>query len=276
MVLNSIIYFDLYFSLKYPFYERGKRQKYYFLVIIIYHFAFIGISILTSDHYQLKWEFFMFICCLYAFTLIPIILVAVRINNPGTSRDLRKYMCRRHIVSAFILLLTMINASRSLFFWMLADNYDDALFEVSVIPLHSLGILLAIMHITEPHVWQKLKSQMCKSKQGKKVKFSEKSLDTFLNSAMNVEYVYIILNGISDMFEAQDGNKRVVKYNSREKVKIDNVSINNSHLWDVTLLDAHNAINFSDNLSSFVGDSRSMSVDFSLGSKSSEYSSKNS
>lgn len=57
-----------------------------------------------------------------------------------------------------------------------------------------------------------------------------------MNSAMNVEYVYMILYGISEMFDSK--GFKFVRYNSKDKVKIDNVSINDSHLWDVTVADA--------------------------------------
>lgn len=46
MVMNSIIYFDLFFALKSPFYEREKRAKVYLLIILTCCVVFIAINIL--------------------------------------------------------------------------------------------------------------------------------------------------------------------------------------------------------------------------------------
>jgi hypothetical protein len=66
------------------------------------------------------------------------------------------------------------------------------------------GIPMAIIRITEPYVWSHLKKDLrkvgcfkTKKDADKKKKYSTESLATFINSAMNIEFVYIILLGIN-------------------------------------------------------------------------------
>lgn len=64
----------------------------------------------------------------------------------------------------------------------------------------TFGILLALIRLFEPYVWQTFRTEVLKlcgrKYRAKKLKYSAESLDSFLNSAMNIEFVYIILLGI--------------------------------------------------------------------------------
>jgi len=54
-----------------------------------------------------------------------------------------------------------------------------------------------LIRVTEPYVREVLKEIICKKKSAMKNKYAEQSLDSFVNSAMNIEFVYIILKGIN-------------------------------------------------------------------------------
>jgi hypothetical protein len=62
---------------------------------------------------------------------------------------------------------------------------------------------MVFIRLAEPYVWTNFKADLrklckCKKKgEQKRAKFSKESLDSFLNSAMNIEYVYLLLLGIN-------------------------------------------------------------------------------
>ena len=68
----------------------------------------------------------------------------------------------------------------------------------------SVGFPMALIRISEPYVWEEFKKVMqpifcCQKQQTeiwKQPKFSNESLYSFVTSAMNVEYVCVILVGI--------------------------------------------------------------------------------
>ena len=72
------------------------------------------------------------------------------------------------------------------------------------------GICLAFVRLIEPYVWQTFKAEVVRllniETKKTKVKFEAESLDSFLNSAMNIEFVYLILLGISCSVEVESLN----------------------------------------------------------------------
>ena len=70
---------------------------------------------------------------------------------------------------------------------------------MSVYLFASQGLLLSLLRISEPLVWQTFKQMMRKFCRCEKENSEEKvkeGLNTFLASSFNVELVYIILRGI--------------------------------------------------------------------------------
>ena len=68
------------------------------------------------------------------------------------------------------------------------------------------GIPIAILRLREPYVFEELKFKILsclriKPKSTKRLKYSKESLDTFLNSTMNVNYVSTILIGITNKMQ---------------------------------------------------------------------------
>ena len=74
-----------------------------------------------------------------------------------------------------------------------------------------------------------------KQVKSKRLKFSKESLDSFLNSAMNIEYVYLILLGINTYIEQQEKYDKIciVNKNNMSKIKFERVNIRNSRKWNV-------------------------------------------
>ena len=84
------------------------------------------------------------------------------------------------------------------------SDHNSLILKLLVSPL---GMILAYIRLGEPYVWQSLKQTICgKNHIEKRVKFSEESLNSFLNSALNIEHVYIILTGINKHLENNNHN----------------------------------------------------------------------
>ena len=73
-----------------------------------------------------------------------------------------------------------------------------------------IGVFIAIVRISEPFVWQEFKIFIknyipCKQQKQKSnlrpLKFSDESLCSFMNSAANIEFVYLILLGINNFMD---------------------------------------------------------------------------
>ncbi len=87
----------------------------------------------------------------------------------------------------------------------------------------------------------------------KKVKYSSESLDSFINSAMNIEFVYLILLGINQFqifkignanFSSTQGLNKVAPPNEKTKILIDktgekshitfsDIKFKNINLWGI-------------------------------------------
>ena len=133
-------------------------------------------------------------------TIISTILVLMRLKSSGTSTELKEIVYKRHILYAIFYTSFLIEALKSFFFGEIVTGgrafiIDDWI-ELAIAPF---GIILAVIRIAEPYVWKTLKTEIQKSfkcLKSKKQKFESESLDSFLNSCMNIEYVYLILVGI--------------------------------------------------------------------------------
>ena len=71
-----------------------------------------------------------------------------------------------------------------------------------------IGLFVALIRISEPIVWQALCDAIsCSSKKTGHEMYDDDSLSSFLNSAMNTEYVILIVGGIQHFFKEQKGDK---------------------------------------------------------------------
>ena len=85
---------------------------------------------------------------------------------------------------------------------------------------------MALIRISEPYVWadfiKVMRPKFCRQKRKiAEVKFSNESLYSFMVSAMNMEYVCVILVGIS-------------KSDGRQKLDINNYNLPTDERWDVS------------------------------------------
>jgi hypothetical protein len=84
--------------------------------------------------------------------------------------------------------------------------------------LNSSGIWLALICLFEPFVWYEFKKSLFCVKKTKKNAFNQDSLETFLNSAMNIEFVYLILVGVNSHLDQRNMLKGNQKTQSKVKV----------------------------------------------------------
>lgn len=144
-------------------------------------------------------------------------------------------------------------------------------FTIEVIVFELIGVPLALIRLFEPYVFQTFKKEMgllaykarrccsrdrsnsqVKKPTRKQASFASASLCSFLNSAMNIELVYLILLGINHFMENQeildtDGsiseavtsrlrrqNKvQINKDAERTKIILEGVQFENADLWNV-------------------------------------------
>lgn len=106
----------------------------------------------------------------------------------------------------------------------------------------SSGIVVALIRVSEPFVWTNIKADInylgfkCCNK--KRAKFSEESLDSFLNSAMNIEYVYLLLLGINTYLEKDTDLEHEKKMmtsskNNQSKIILTKLEFKNASKWNV-------------------------------------------
>ena len=133
-------------------------------------------------------------------TIISIILVLIRLKTVGTSTELKRIVYKRHIIYAIFYISFLIEALKTIFFGDIIKGdkafYIDDWIELVFAPF---GIILAIIRMAEPFVWKTFKTEIqkaLKSLKSRNQKFENESLDSFLNSCMNIEYVYLLLVGI--------------------------------------------------------------------------------
>jgi hypothetical protein len=111
---------------------------------------------------------------------------------------------------------------------------------------NSNGLSMTCIRLAEPFVWTNLKTDLrklfrCKkSEKQKRAKYSKESLDSFLNSAMNIEYVYLLLLGInftlSNEQHLNPGDQEITIVNERDRsyIKFDKAKLKDPDRWNVT------------------------------------------
>lgn len=280
--LNSMIFIDLWLTLRNPFYPRRKRNKYYNMAIIgiIAYLCTIMITNqrqkgTTLDLYDFKNDDNFFVLGYKSFFIVllvcvcfPMIMIIWILCRRGTSRDLRLKIFKYQVIYFFLFLLTIFAASYDLWditVYDIASTVDDGsldwISDTFDVIFNAVGIPMALNRLFEPYVWREFEYQgyvlaencirffhrvkvffqlycCCrrqmvlhsssyilevrsqeqktpepidkdgqKKKKRKKYDYSQDTLDSFLNSAMNIEMVYLILLGISNFMESTSYNR---------------------------------------------------------------------
>lgn len=215
-MINSVIFIDLYLSIKSPFKSREGRMKWYWLVIITSTVIF-GIFVWNYDtHFgyhnncNLTLVTITAIFCLVTFPAF--ILVMRRLLKENTSKHLKDKILRRHSVY-FCLYMCFIAQSLLIFVIGTVDeshpNYNDNVYQLILhfrAFLYLDGILVVLVRLLyEPMIKTSVKADIdkfcCRNKQPSKCVYANETLDSFLNSALNIEFVYLLLLGIKTYYK---------------------------------------------------------------------------
>jgi hypothetical protein len=144
------------------------------------------------------------------------IILSLRILlRKGTNQQLRYLALRRQL--SYLFLFVFWHTMFSIFFYdsnllSKVNNLSKNTIRLISIYMQVIGIPSALMRLSEPFVWNSFKSSVLKlagfinngckklpSKKGSgrqrrlKQQLKDASICSFLNSAMNIEYVYLIL-----------------------------------------------------------------------------------
>ena len=262
--INCLIFVDLYLTLRNPFFPRKRRMFFYYLsasIIFTLILFFISMDLRSLQPDQLEGEMmkghntaqmvmFGYTVTLILFTVIPTFLVIRRLLRKGTSRQLKRKVVQRHLFFFLIYCIALIQMvdiqTEFIENWLYKVVEENPEFESKAMILSrskefvfdSVGIALALCRITEPFFWKHLIFDLkcvlrkifcfCISQKRrssvKKVKFSDEPLCAFATSAMNIEFVYLILLGVNNFMnnqqlqnddEEQELHRKVPRDNSR-------------------------------------------------------------
>lgn len=103
------------------------------------------------------------------------------------------------------------------------------------------GVPIIFLRLCEPFVLQELKKvcrrQILRDKgyQGNNVQYSKESLDTFLNSALNIEFVTLIIQGVTNVMDLEiyasevDASETFIGAIRETALNINNISVKNAN-----------------------------------------------
>ena len=120
-----------------------------------------------------------------------------RLFQTGTSKDLRNLLAWRTLSQWLYFILASAD-TLIIYLLKLSINNDrlSVLQEnIRFVILTSLSMLAILVRVKEPYVLMTLK-ELFRYKKINKQNYSELSLNSFINSAMNVEFVCLILKGV--------------------------------------------------------------------------------
>jgi len=140
-----------------------------------------------------------------AYTHWSVFVTVLLLCRKGTSNDLKMKVLLRHFtylviydfycIFGLFLALEVVEVQQYGYF------------------LNSVGLILGLIRFLEPYVFSTFTQEvtkLCSGKQTKNKKYSAQALCSFANSAMNIEYVYLILVGVNQFMqtisEADDQN----------------------------------------------------------------------
>lgn len=204
-----IVFFDLWLTVRNPFYAREKRVKYYWAFLIIQTLLVVGAIIYINHFYDLEIysraevnkisdqnDFYLEMLGVigninYVLSFVSIFAVLIQISRPGTSKEMKSKVCRRYFSYLSLFLLWIINFNINFF-----TPFDTTLMILGAL----LGIPIAFSRLLEPLVWQEFKKTFLCKKPSKRISKQQDSLCSFLKSKMNVELVYITLVGICQFY----------------------------------------------------------------------------
>ena len=109
-LINSLLFMDLFLTIRNPFYQRSKRIPLYCIFIFIVEAILTGLIIMTINDVDIVYgripeqmeamekltlttNFYLMI-----FPIVSTMLVVYRLMTNGTSKDLKQKICKRHLM----------------------------------------------------------------------------------------------------------------------------------------------------------------------------------
>lgn len=177
---------------------------------------------------------------LMSITVLFAAVVIWLLTKPGTSIDLKRKMFYRHILYLLFYFLMIFNVISDLYTDEIFEKvfqFDEKTFLMVESSLYFLsGAPVSLLRLFEPYVLQELKNVMnrylccSKKKENTKIKYSKESLDSFLNSALNFEFVSIILFAVNKHMgelSALELNMTLEKMKSLREIDMNEVEVAN-------------------------------------------------
>lgn len=165
VAMNTLIFLDLYWTIQDPFQPTRFRTRYYLvglllllciqMIIMNYFWTFQSVFVLDRGSLMLAGVLFTLILA----SIYSSVLLYIRLNKKGTSRELKRKVLKRNYVyfSIFMLsaLCAVVTQSGSNFNAdaILYPQIDDHIEKKWVIASYSLGVPLAMTRLSEPFVW---------------------------------------------------------------------------------------------------------------------------
>jgi hypothetical protein len=162
LVFNSIILIDLYLTLQRPFKQREDRAKWYYLfaffILLPFSITFLGFDQRNPTFFdwgRKSWDNFYGLFCavmgIVAFTAT--LLVLKRLTLEGTSKQLKSKVFKRHLLYAYLYLLSLIQVLVHFFHDESIEIIGQHIYDYLESLLDSLGIFLALVRLFDPYVW---------------------------------------------------------------------------------------------------------------------------
>lgn len=167
-----------------------------------------------------------------------------RLLKKGTSPKLRKKVVVRYSILFIFYMISIADAiddQIDLVHGLFPNEGTDRFIQNTLYFILNInGFFIAIVRLSEPYVFEQLKKIFKKTEQKKSDKYAEESLCHFVNSVMNIEFVYLILIGIDNFFGrnidaiSNDSKINITKGVDRITVlSISQVSYKDIDKWDV-------------------------------------------
>jgi len=152
--------------------------------------------------------------CLFA------LLTIRRLVKTGTSQNLRRKIIGRNAFQLILNILFVLNE--------IMPNNDESYGQFTIY-ISIVGLISAIVRLQEPFVWQTIKKKFyCKNSYSAH-NYSSDSLNSFVNSAMNIEFVYVVLVGIRAFMQETIMSNGVTSTNS---ISLSKIEIEDITRWD--------------------------------------------
>ena len=158
-----------------------------------------------------------------------VIRTICRLKQTGTNKNLKNVLAKRLFAQFLIEVLAVlykINSAIITYFYTFKSSAQE---NIRLNLLAAVSLFSMFIRLREPYVWNTFGEIFGFSKSNSKMKFQSLSLNTFINSAMNIELVCLVLGGVrSCMNDAQEDGEKFHKM-----LSIQGIEFGEPEQWDV-------------------------------------------